>query len=561
MRYSRTYDEDDYTPRAHHGSSAHREERSLLARVSWRAWVAIGAIAAVLVLCPLSVLFLVALIDDPRGTTTQVTGFFHELIFLAEVLAAVGAVLVVVLIARQGWFAWLFKPFYPRANRMPILVDARGAITQLAQPAPTYDNLRSIHAAGGMPLLEEHAQTGLLEAPEDALIPERGTWESIKSGIAPGHYFLGWTTEGELWGSLETMLTMFAAGQQGFGKTGLARLLTLQGAMTGAEGVIWDFYNDIAAEASGYLRHCYSEPEDVEASAQQLSALIAQRRTLYAAGTRRFPEIFLVVDEWGQFEAHCPMARKVIQDCLDIGRKIGIRLYVSNVRLPAKTIGAAFSKGNVATTYVFITSVAAAATFEITGQRGEALMAALFRAGKGYCIIRSARLGLEGSILALPEISPEVFRQELARLRPRRQMAAAIPRVAAPPPVVAFTVDDPPAWMDDLPPMEPLSPNPVLARSHVESSPPSSSEPSTGQVIPISTLDGFMRKGKEGKGRPRYTEAERVEVLRLHYEEGLAASAIAMKLGRASNWYYVVREIIQAEEARQEEEEAADGDA
>ncbi len=554
MRYGRP-DVDDYVESraSYHAPSGHREERSLLARISWRAWLAIGLIAALLIGCPTAVLFLVALISDPRGTSARMTALFQESLTTAAIALPLVVGLLLAYATRHVWYAWIVKPVHARANRFPVLVDVRGHATMLDNQKPRYDDLRSIHAGNNAPLLEEHRiDDPLLAAPEDRLIPERGLWESVRAGIYAGHYFLGWTLEGELWGSLETMLTMCAVGKQGFGKTSLARLLALQAAMTGGQVVIWDWYNDIAAEGRDFFTHCYSEPEDIERSAEQLAGLMRARRAEYAAGQRDFAEVFLVVDEWIQLEPHCPMAKKVIQDGLEIGRKIGIRFYIASVRLPAKTIGEAFSKGNVETTYIFVTSTQAAATFEITGAQGELLMSALFKAGKGYCIVRSARLGLEGSILALPDLSPEIFRQELTRLRHRHRIEV-VPRVPAPSLAARFSPSAPPDWMDDLPEVPALPVNPALARSHPEAvcveEPPAPVMPRRDNIRafqpPTHTLTHKVT---------RVSDEQRVFILE-KTAEGKSPSAIAILLWNDAHKNVIVRQVLA------EAQEAEDGSA
>ncbi len=466
MRYGRRY-ADDYASDYYAGSGgqhARREDRGM--RLSWRQWLALVLGAVLLVGCGIGILFLVALVHDPRGTSDRMTALFQESVTTAAIALPVVAVLGLLLFTRHVWYAWLVKPVHARDDRLPTLIDAQGRVRVLDDQRPRLRELRSIHAGNqSMPLLESSTDTSLLAAPEEQLIPQRGTWESVKSGVRAGHYFLGWTVQGELWGSLEALLTMFAAGQQGFGKTGLARLLVLQAKMTGAEVVIWDWYNDIAREAKDYLAHCYYEADDVEQSAQSIAALMEERHTLYKTGKQLvFPELFIVGDEWGQYEGACPMAKKVISDGLEWGRKVGTRFYISSVRLPAKSVGPALSKGNVATTFVFITSTQAASQFEITGAQGELLMRALFKAGKGYCIIRSARLGLEGSILALPEIKPEVFQAELSRLTSRNAFGLPESRL----PLAAPT----PAYLDALPILPPLPPNPRQSQQAAASAVP-----------------------------------------------------------------------------------------
>lgn len=50
--------------------------------------------------------------------------------------------------------------------------------------------------------------------------------------------------------------------------------------------------------------------------------------------------------------------------------------------------------------------------------------------------------------------------------------------------------------------------------------------------------------------KPAYTEAERRDVLRLHFVEGVPASLIAQRMNKGGQFYYQVRAILQ--QARQD---------
>jgi predicted GIY-YIG superfamily endonuclease len=60
------------------------------------------------------------------------------------------------------------------------------------------------------------------------------------------------------------------------------------------------------------------------------------------------------------------------------------------------------------------------------------------------------------------------------------------------------------------------------------------------------------RASRTAQLKPRVTEAERAEILAWH-QAGWAASAIASKMGKSSNFYYVIREVLEEASAQQPE--------
>lgn len=387
----------------------------------------------------------------------------------------------------------------------------------------------------------------------DAMIPARGSWESVKSGVRGGHIFLGWTLEGELWTSFEEILSMYCSGQQGFGKTGLARLLALQAKLCGLHVVIWDSFNDISGEAQPFFTpHCHSDARDIEDSAELLWRVIARRRDEWATGRRDFPEVLVVVDEWMGLEESCPMARKVLGLLLNEGRKIGFRFYIASVRLSAKALEGAFNKSAASATFVFACEADLAASLGVKGDLGAAAHKAMLRAGKGYCVLHSVRLagrmgGLD-TVLALPDITPDLFRAELRRLRHSGA-------------VIALEEEGNALEEGPLPPLPPVPPLPMKQETS-QSVPPILSSPSLtdeGGIALQRGKTGEMRR--IGKDKIRWSETERREVIRLHYEEGLAAFRIPKRMGKSGAWYYEVRDILDEEEARREAAEEAGEEA
>lgn len=536
--------------------------------LSWRTWLGLGFLVFALLSCPLAVAFLITYFHNPADTSNRVSTFVDTLLTTLTLAVPVGAVLLLLLLTRNLWMGLIARPVHARDDRFPALVNWRGQVRMIDNQNPRLPHLHSIQQGGLPPGLFDESTApnevaGLLDAPEMSLIPKRGEWSEVRAEIRPNHYFLGWTLDGPLWADLETVLTMFAAGQQGFGKTSLARSLVLQAALTGVEVVIWDWFNDIAREASGAFPHVYTDPEDVEASARDILSLMMTRQKQWIAGQHEFPELLIAADEWIQYEKKCAFGKQVIKDGLDSGRKLGIRFYVSSVRLPAGSVGEALSKGNVATVFVFNTSAQAASQFEITGKRAEALLSALFRAGKGYCIVRSARLQQEGTILALPFISPELFQAELARLRlppsslpPLRRQSSAW---------VMPLPDDPPPAQPILPPMRhkitgavmqetplagPLDP---LLFPHPDLPPPPppvAPEPAyRGQpaVIPFSKpkKGGVVGVGGQELPVPETVTPEQYRRFLELRGQGMSITAIRVKLSPSSDFIYRVKEMEQ----------------
>lgn len=300
-------------------------------------------------------------------------------------------------------------------------------------------------------ITNNYAGASALPAP-NALVARRPLAESfwsIREQVGSDHFYLGNIIDAEgkqrqLWAPLSTILTMVAIGPQGVGKSTLIRSLALQQAMQGGDLHIIDWYNDLAAEMGRYFPHCYTLADQIEQYAECiLLPELEARRLAYGAGQREFRALYLAIDEWLELQPDCPAMAEALRRCFSIGRKIGIRLGLSSVALEAKQLG--ISKSVPSAVALFTPNRNVAAQWGLYGADVDAELKKLYDAGRGYCVISSLLLGQRAALLALPDVSPQVFTETLQTTRPDLQQRCVEQGNAFPP-----------SLKRPVPPLEPL---------------------------------------------------------------------------------------------------------
>lgn len=384
--------------------------------------------------------------------------------------------------------------------------------------------------------------TGVEEqkAEEPRLLPERAptTWEEERRKFAPGQFFLGWLVDRPLWATFDQLLVAVLVGMQGFGKTTLARLIALQHLLWGGGMIIYDPWNDIAAEMAEQVDECWSDAKDVEASAACVLEEIADRMVRYRRGERNFRPILIALDEGTQYPAdQCPSLVELLRQGNDVCRKAKIRFVISGTRAPAAALGGRMAKQNSANVFVFNSmNRDLLADFGITGRLAEALHSALFKAGKGFCALRSGTLALEGTGLMLHNLEPAAFTAELreARAHPSRYMH----RDAWTP----FPSDQPELWQLAKRRAAGRAPGPATSAAAFTPT-TTATTPGVEQPARPIPLFGHSSHSKQVKN---IDPAVLDEIKRLRIEEGLGLNAICRRMTGASGgaMFYVIRDVL-----------------
>jgi hypothetical protein len=355
-------------------------------------------------------------------------------------------------------------------------------------------------------------------AQSNAQLPQAHLWEVIEPEVGPDRFYLGAVLDElgrnvAVWVPLDGVITLVSIGPQGLGKTTLARSLALQQVMQGGDVAICDWFNDIAAELGRFFPHCYSDPEDCEGYVVGvLNPEMARRRDAWRAGQRDFPPLLWLIDEWAMLRRDCPAMAEALVNAFSFWRKLGLRTVVSSVALTTNELGV--SKSAVSTLALFSGNENLARTWGLSGIKPQ--LDLLYRSGRGYCLITSQHLQRQADLLAVPNISSALFQAVIQRTRPDlfdRSLAAAA----------------------GIPPLPPLP-----MKSDLLSSPPSP---------PRLTLVKTPAEERKGKEVSSISRQEREAIL-AEWRRGTAPSYIHKVLRRASNYYYVVQQVIAEEEAR-----------
>lgn len=371
-----------------------------------------------------------------------------------------------------------------------------------------------------------------LPAPTPTQLPQAHAWEVIASEAGPNRFYLGAALDEQgrnraIWVPLDGIITLVSIGPQGLGKTTLARSLTLQQVLLGGDVAICDWFNDIAAEMGRYFPHCYSEPEDCEQYiVSVLRPEMEARHAAYKAGKRDFPALLWLIDEWVMLKKDCPAMAEALIAAFTLWRKLGLRVVVSSVALDTRDLGV--SKSAVSTLALFSGNENLARTWGLSGVKPQ--LDALYKSGRGYCLITSQHLQRQAELLAIPNVSAALFQAVMQHARPdlsNRTLASSADIPVLPPlPMKGEVLGTSGAGRK-----EQFSP---VSLAPTEESPPQN----------VTFLSPRERENREKM-------AERARILELH-ALGYKPYVIARQLGRAGAYAETVKQIIAEAQAAQE---------
>ncbi len=433
----------------------------------------------------------------------------------------------------------------------------------------------------------------LLAPPFPQADPFRHIWQQISwTQMVLGYRLVNGASHAIL-GSVVALLSTIAAGRPGTGKSSLIRLICAQLAKIGGISVVWDMHGSVTRSLKGQpaLGTHLADPEQrykllfpckdsaqIVQSALDLIAMLEKRLKEYDVGRSVWQPVLLLADEWPLIyytlsklkletgenagEVVFEALRRVVLE----GRKVYLFGFVSGQGLNAKLLGGdTLVKHAMATHYAFRTEPLQAQLIGIEASDfkpflarceevfGEAVGTVDKDPSAGLCVLKSNALG--ATIAALPYVSEEDFAWALSEAytyfsthyldfyRQFGELEEAIVRGE----------DDP--YRPAVDAMKTLFPSGKRTETQEEAlaegkegsllfSSPSTPEPETPELPPL------PMKKREEKRRPRVTDEERAEILAWH-QAGWAASAIASKMGKSSNFYYVIREVLEEAATKQ----------
>ncbi len=476
-----------------------------------RLLLGVGVLVIVLALCPLAVLFLVALVSHPEQTSDQVTGLFSEIITIISWSVPVVVVLSLAYLTRHVWYAWLVRPMYARHNRFPAVVNMRGEVRMLDDQKPRFESLGVYSPHEELPMLPEPDTISDSDVQSASPLPRaKSIYDILPLLDQTDKIPFGYDLDGLIWLSVDELLSIVIAGNSGRGKSRALLYLTLMLLRKNVQVVILDGKGDLRRWLGSFHAVAYL-PRDIMRSVDWLMSEADRRLDAASQDVNvTFPPIIVVMDELDLIAGRYERVAGLVERLTKKTRSVNMHGMYCNQSIPAELVGGVKTRGVITSRVCF------------------------------YCDDEAARLvgvrANNGAANLLHQVAP-----------PAEQGLAVASTVAFGWRVVAFPFVPDGAIAHVLPP--PTLPPLPMKQNHVIVQPEA-----TFSSLSVPDAQNSANGVQTEKRREEKTvsDAERQRILALA-QEGHAPSDIARIMRRSSNYYYVVRQVL-AQERRDDHE-------
>ena len=466
------------------------------------------------------------------------------LVLLLNVLAGLG---VVYLIGRaSASLYWAFKgprPLYEsEQKRLAALVDRDGQIEMMPHsqyPAGltslSYHNDPYINA----PQMPAIAAPVINAAP--TLPQARSIYEVAPLLHGVDKVLLGYDERGPSWLEINDLLSIAMAGNSGRGKSRALLWLVLQFLRLRQpmhlDTRILDGKADLRKWLGAFYPVAYT-PAEIQQTVDEAISLIEHRldQDSRTPGST-FPPLLIVMDELDMIAGRYAKVTTLVELLTKKSRSVNVHGIYSNQSVPADLVGGVKTRGVIVSRICFYCDDEAARLIGVRKDNGGAEL--LQRIGppapQGLAVVRTAAFGWK--LIAFPFVPDTAISFLLDGLNPLPPLPAKTARM----PYDSSAVQD--GYTSSKETTAVTSPGSPF--SALPEPPPDPHQPGATAAM-------------EKKQKQRYTEAERQEVLRLHFREGVPASRIHKLIGKDSNFYYDVRDILAEAKAQAEAQAQSD---
>lgn len=411
---------------------------------------------------------------------------------------------------------------YPREGRLPAQRHRDGRVRVIVDDARIAEHLTisySQRAALSSPTEEK------IEAPKEAL-PKAPSFDEITHLIRPGDkVLLGYNLAGPVWVNFIHLCSTVVLGKSRRGKTTFLMFILAQIIKKRGFVFIWDGQGALTRTLRRVLKNCAYDGPTIKQSVERIRGIIAERLAQWLDDeTATFPPIIIVADEWELVVKLCHDVIELAADITKHAAKVNVHVVFSNQNLPADLIAGSKNRGVIVSRVILYCEQEVASDVGLKSSKSKGLLDRLEFAPPGLAIIGTADLTWQ--IIAIPYTTHEHLRQVVEEM-------GEVPLPAANLLPLSMSIDKSLAEANLL---ELPYPPPFLQHDAIE----------------LESALSDRREGGEGR-RLKVTRSDQAEILQLwNNGKGLAPWRIPRAMGKASEFYYVVRAVIYHEKRRQE---------